>query len=97
MPPTGLLHDRRVPFTYEMPLFAPDGTFYLPDFTIRVAGETWFWEHWGRMDLEPYRNHIETKREWYERFFPGRLLETAESGDLSIDAAAMIDRLSSGS
>jgi hypothetical protein len=89
-----LLHDRGVPFEYEKPLFAADGTFYLPDFTIQAKGETWFWEHWGRLDRDAYRNRAEAKRGWYERFFPGRLLETRESGDLSADAAAEIARLS---
>ncbi len=85
-----LLHERDLPFTYEQPLFAPDGTFYLPDFTVRAAGETWYWEHWGRMDLERYRKHTEAKRRWYEQHFPRRLLETHESGELSDEAAAVI-------
>ena len=88
-----LLHERGLPFSYERPLFAPDGTFYLPDFTVQAGGESWFWEHWGRMDQERYRNHAETKRAWYERFLSGRLLETQESGELSDEAAAVIDRL----
>jgi exodeoxyribonuclease V alpha subunit len=88
-----LLHERGLPFVYEMPLFAPDGTFYLPDFTISAGGETWYWEHWGRMDLERYRNHAEAKRRWYESHFPGRLLETRESGELSDQAAAIISSL----
>jgi exodeoxyribonuclease V alpha subunit len=88
-----LLHERELPFSYEMPLFAPDGTFYLPDFTVQAGGETWYWEHWGRMDLERYRDHAETKRRWYERHFPGRLLETHESGELSDEAAAVIASL----
>ena len=33
-----LLFDRDIPFRYEIPLFAPDGTFYLPDFTITWRG-----------------------------------------------------------
>lgn len=88
-----LLHERGVLFRYEEPLFAPDGTFYLPDFTLKVGGETWFWEHWGRLDLEGYRNHAETKREWYERNFPGQLLETEESAELSAAADEIVRRL----
>lgn len=84
-----LLHERGVPFRYEEPLFAPDGTFYLPDFTIQAAGKIWYWEHWGRLDSEAYRNHAETKREWYSRYFPGRLIETEETGELS----AISDRI----
>lgn len=87
-----LLFDREIPFRYEVPLFAPDGTFYLPDFTIRWQGEDYYWEHWGRLDLTKYRNHAETKRAWYERFFPGRLVSTQESGELSRLAVEVIER-----
>lgn len=49
-----LLHERDVPFSYEVLLRAPDGTMYLPDFTISWQGETWFWEHWGMMSSDSY-------------------------------------------
>lgn len=85
-----MLFERDIPFLYEVPLYAPDGTFYLPDFTITARGETWYWEHLGLLDREEYRNHWETKRLWYEANFPGRLLVTRESGELSRDADAII-------
>jgi hypothetical protein len=91
-----MLFDRDITFRYEQPLFAPDGTFYLPDFTIRWQGEDWYWEHLGRLDLEGYRNHWDTKKNWYEEFFPGRLLTTTESGELSKDAAVLISENFSG-
>jgi hypothetical protein len=91
-----MLFDRDIPFTYETPLFAPDGTFYLPDFTITWNGEQWYWEHVGRLDLEDYRNHWDTKREWYEKNFPGRLLETREGADISQQAQDIIGRLADG-
>ena len=86
-----LLFDREIPFQYETPLFAPDGTFYLPDFTIRWHGQDWYWEHLGRLEDEGYRNHWETKRAWYDAHFPGRLVTTVDSGDLTKDAAAVIN------
>jgi hypothetical protein len=86
-----MLFERDIPFRYETPLFAKDGTFYLPDFTVTWNGEDWYWEHVGRLDREDYRNHWETKQEWYERFFPGRLVMTLESGDLSKDSNAIIE------
>lgn len=85
-----MLFERDIPFRYEQPLFAPDGTFYLPDFTITLRGEQWYWEHLGRLEDEPYRRHWETKQAWYNRFFPGRLLTTSESGQLSYEAQALI-------
>lgn len=87
-----LLFDRDIPFHYELPLFAPNGTFYLPDFTINWRGQLYFWEHLGRLDLERYRNHWETKRAWYERHFPGQVVTTIEGGDLTAQAIALIER-----
>lgn len=88
-----LLHERGLPFEYEQPLFASDGTFYLPDFTVAAGGRTWYWEHWGRLDDEGYRNHMETKKAWYEQNFPGQLVETVESGKLSKDAETVIGQM----
>lgn len=88
---TNMLHDRDIPFRYEVPLYASDGTFYLPDFTVTWRGEQWYWEHLGMMEKDEYRNHWETKKAWYDRFFPGRLVTTTESGNLSKDAEALIE------
>jgi hypothetical protein len=87
-----LLFDRDIPFTYELPLYAPDGTFYLPDFTVTWSGEKWYWEHVGLLNDEGYRNHWETKKAWYEKFFPGRLVVTQESSTLSHDCVALIEQ-----
>ncbi|MFI5454095.1 MAG: AAA family ATPase [Isosphaerales bacterium] len=86
-----MLAERDIPFRYEVALFAKDGTFYLPDFTINARGDEWYWEHVGRLDQEAYRNHWETKKAWYHRFFPGRLVVTEESGKLSQDANRIIE------
>jgi exodeoxyribonuclease V alpha subunit len=90
-----LLHERGIPFAYEVLLRAPDGTMYLPDFTITWQGERWFWEHWGMMSSDGYQEHRERKIAWYDRHFPGRLIETFEGPQLSQDAAAHIYKLSS--
>jgi len=89
-----MLFDRGIPFKYEVPLYAPDGTFYLPDFTVRWHGEDWYWEHFGLMQNEAYRNHNETKMTWYERHgFKDRLITTTEEGGFdSIAALAVIQR-----
>jgi exodeoxyribonuclease V alpha subunit len=86
-----MLSERDIPFRYEVPLFAPDGTFYLPDFTVVWRGENCYWEHLGRLDDEAYQNHWETKKAWYARHFPGRLVTTKESGDLSREANKVIE------
>jgi len=72
-----------VPFKYEIPLFAKDGTMYLPDFTINWHGKEYYWEHVGRLDLKEYKEHWETKKIWYEKHFPGQLITTFESDDQS--------------
>ncbi len=85
-----LLHDRNIPFEYETLLRAPDGTMYLPDFTVTWHGEQWFWEHWGMMSSESYQEHRDRKVAWYGKHFPGRLLETFEGKTLSRDAEDLI-------
>ncbi len=91
-----LLHERDVPFSYEVLLRAPDGTMYLPDFTISWQGETWFWEHWGMMSSDSYQEHRERKVAWYNKHFPERLIETFEGPRLSQDAADNISRYFAG-
>lgn len=85
-----LLFDRDVPFTYEDPLYAPDGTFHLPDFTVTAQGRTWYWEHVGMLHDESYRHRWETKQAWYDQHFPGQLLTTFEGANLSHDATQLI-------
>ena len=85
-----LLFDREVAFEYEKPLYAPDGSFYLPDFTITWRGERFFWEHLGLLVRDEYRRKWQIKREWYEKHFPDRLVTTEEGPNLSKDAQALI-------
>jgi len=87
-----MLHERDIPFCYEQPRFASDGSFYLPDFTITWRGTEFFWEHVGLLHNDKYRAHWDKKRAWYEKYFPGRLIITEESGDLSIKADEAIKK-----
>ncbi len=88
-----MLTERNVPFWYEKPLFAADGTFYLPDFTVMLAGEEYYLEHVGRLDLPDYKSHWEEKELWYNKHFPNKLLTTYESGSLSKDIDKLIKDL----
>ncbi len=88
-----LLQERQIPFRYEEPLFAGDGTLRLPDFTVTWRGQTFYWEHLGLLDLKKYAKQWEVKRAWYERWFPGQLLTTKEGAQLSRDAEAVIEGL----
>jgi exodeoxyribonuclease V alpha subunit len=88
-----LLHERQVPFRYEQPLFAGDGTLRLPDFTITWRGQTFYWEHLGLLDMTEYAVEWERKHAWYERWFPGQLVITEESPHLSRIAAELIEKI----
>lgn len=86
-----LLAERDISFQYEVPLIAPDGTMYLPDFSIVHQGEKWFWEHWGMMSDKEYRKHRELKLAWYDEHFGGRLIETFESATLSREVVRIVE------
>jgi exodeoxyribonuclease V alpha subunit len=85
-----MLAERKIPFKYESRLPAPDGTFYLPDFTVTIQGEDYYLEHLGRLDLPDYRAHWEKKEKWYNKHFPGKLLTTKEGKSLSNDVDQLI-------
>lgn len=87
-----ILLDRQIPFDYEVPLYAPDGTFYLPDFTLVWSGEKWYWEHLGMLHNSEYRRHWEAKRAWYGKHgFADRLIVTTE--EEGFDSAEVIRTL----
>jgi exodeoxyribonuclease V alpha subunit len=88
-----LLHERGVNFWYEKPLLAPDGSLYLPDFTIQHRGELYYWEHLGLLSQPEYKKHWDQKKSWYEKHFPGRLIVTTEGADLSKTVVREIERL----
>jgi hypothetical protein len=78
-----VLHTSELDFSYEKPLFAPDGTMYLPDFTVTYQGDEYYWEHWGLLDQSNYKAHTENKIIWYAKHFSGRLIESFEGNDIS--------------
>jgi exodeoxyribonuclease V alpha subunit len=88
-----MMHERDIPFRYELPLFAGDGTLRLPDFTVTWGGKTYFWEHLGRLDLTDYAEEWQRKQTWYGRWFPGQLVTTEEGPKLSKSAADIIDKI----
>ncbi|WP_444934145.1 ATP-dependent DNA helicase [Microbulbifer sp. JTAC008] len=88
-----ILHDRDISFWYEKPLRAPDGTMYLPDFTIMHRGEEYYWEHLGLMDLPEYQQAWSEKEAWYHKHFPGRLVTSQEGKELSAEALNVLSGL----
>lgn len=60
------LYRMGIPYRYECRLDLADGTCY-PDFTIihPVTGETWYLEHYGKMDDEEYIEKYHSKNRKY--------------------------------
>lgn len=85
-----LLTDRGIPFKYEEPLYAADGTMFLPDFTVTFKGQEFYWEHLGLLHDPKYKAHWQEKASWYNKHFPGKLLTTQEGNDLTKQAEAII-------
>ena len=56
------LYRHKIPFRYECALQIGDVVIF-PDFTIRhpKTGELYYWEHFGRMDEEKYRDSFQAK------------------------------------
>lgn len=86
-----LVNSELTSFKYETLLYAPDKTFYLPDFTINANGKTYYWEHVGMLHLAKYKQRWEEKQKWYEKHFPNQLLVTYESENLTKEAQSIID------
>ena len=80
-----ILHLKNVPFTYETPLFAEDGTMYLPDFTLTWKGETLLLGTCRTIRFPEYKKHWKEKEKWYDENFPGKLIVTYESNLQSKD------------
>ena len=87
-----MLFERDIPFRYEQPLYASDGSFYLPDFTVTWRGKDYYWEHLGLLHRDDYKAHWDEKQKWYDKYFPGQLIITEESGELSKEADEVIQR-----
>lgn len=85
-----IFHSQDIPFKYEMPLRASDGSAYLPDFTITWRGVDYYWEHLGLLNDDAYSQHWIKKQNWYDRNFPGKLIVSKESGNLSGDVESII-------
>ena len=85
-----ILYQSGIPFQYEKPLFAPDRSWRLPDFTIDWQGYEHYWEHLGMLDRDDYAEDWAIKEVWYRQHFPGQLITTKESSTLSREAEQII-------
>jgi ATP-dependent DNA helicase RecQ len=88
-----ILFQSKIPFTYEESLFAPDGTWRWPDFTVSHNGKIYYWEHVGMLGDEGYARDWKIKKAWYERNFPNQLITTEETSTLSQETKNIIAKL----
>ncbi len=86
-----MLFEKGIPYQYEEKLYYEPGKWIEPDFTITLpSGNKLFWEHLGLLGQENYDAHWAKKRDIYDRYFPGQMIRSYESGALSRDAKALI-------
>jgi len=92
-----LLAKAGLKYEYEKLLEYEPGKVINPDFTIFLDGEEeLYWEHIGMLGNEKYSEDWSNKLDIYEKYFPGRLLKTYESGAISSDAEKIIDKIKLG-
>lgn len=89
-----LLSKAGIKYEYERLLEYEPGKVINPDFTIFLeGGKELYWEHIGMLGNEKYSENWSRKMDIYEKYFPGQLLKTYESGAISIDAEKIINKI----
>lgn len=89
-----LLAKSGLKYEYERLLEYEPGKVINPDFTIfHDGGQELYWEHVGMLGNEKYSEDWSNKMDIYEKYFPGRLIKTYESGAISSDAEKIIDKI----
>jgi hypothetical protein len=82
-------------YDYEMrlPSRGDIHDFRLPDFTVHFAGDTYFWEHLGMLDVPSYRESWDRTKAWYEKNGYLSALITSRDGANGSISAAEIEHL----
>ena len=89
-----LLAKAGIDYQYEELLEYEAGKRINPDFTIYLSGNRKvYWEHVGMLGNEKYDSDWLHKIDIYEKYFPGQLYKTYESGAISADAEKIIEQL----
>ena len=92
-----LLAKSGLKYEYETKLEYEPGKVIKPDFTIILDnGKKLYWEHIGMLGNEEYSEHWSEKMDIYEKYFPGQLFKTYESGAISSDAEKIINKIKNG-
>ena len=89
-----LLYNAGIRYKYEEALEYEPGKIINPDFTIMLSnGKKVYWEHVGMLGNEKYDSDWSHKMEIYEKYYPGLLYRTYETGALSRDAEMIIEKI----
>lgn len=87
-----LLAEAGIKYVYEEKLFYEKSHHIEPDFTIELpSGKKIYWEHVGMLGLDSYDENWTKKLDIYEKYYPGQMIKTYESGALSKDAESKIE------
>lgn len=89
-----LLAKANIRYEYERLLEYRPGKRINPDFTIFLDdGREFYWGHVGMLGNEKYCEDWSDKMDIYEKYFPGQLLKTYETGAISSDAEKIINEM----
>ncbi len=89
-----LLSQSGLKYKYEELLEYAPGKQINPDFTVYLSDNTVvYWEHVGCLGLDDYDFNWEYKLAIYNKYFPGKLYKTYETGALSNDAKNLIEKI----
>jgi ATP-dependent DNA helicase RecQ len=88
-----LLYNHEIPYEYEKKLFYKASKWLEPDFTIKIDGSEYYWEHLGMIGTETYDNRWIEKKAIYNDYFPEKLKITYESAVLTDSALDLINEL----
>ena len=89
-----LLAQSGLRYKYEELLEYEPGKHINPDFTVYLPNDkVVYWEHVGCLGLDDYDANWEHKLKVYNKYYPGKLYRTYETGALSNDAKRLIEQL----
>lgn len=89
-----LLFENHIAYEYEKKLYYEPNKHIEPDFSIETpSGKEIYWEHVGLLGSEQYDENWIKKLDIYEKFYPGQMKKTYESGNLSNDAIKLINSI----
>ncbi|MGG4489722.1 RecQ family ATP-dependent DNA helicase [Metabacillus idriensis] len=90
---SNLLHHHGISYEYEKELFYDRNKRLSPDFTIKLNGKEYYWEHLGMIGKDDYDTRWLEKQAIYQRYFPDQLLVTYESPALTKSVEALLTQI----